>query len=314
VVDKKFVRFQPKDDEKKYFAETSDVAYLKSQKDLFRILPIEDDRSPNWYRYHLIQSVYGYHPNKLRIYQEMLDAFQMPEMFLRKYVKMVGNQVAWQSPQQIPQSQLKAHRAFLRMLNVKYILCPYMIPDSCYKVVNQPEAQGLPAVYEFRDALPRIFFPRIAIEMQGKENILGFIAGGSFDPAETAIVEEKLPYNISASDSNQAEIKRWDYHNVEILANIKTYSLLTLSEIYYPAGWKAFIDDKETKIYKTDYVLRSVFLEPGEHNIKMIYRPRMFKLGMIITVISFGLMVVGAIIGFKLNRKKESSITEVTIN
>ena len=309
VCDKKFVQFQPKANEKAYFAETPDVTYLKGQKGPFRILPIEDGRSPNWYVYHLIQSVYGYHAAKLRIYQEALDAFQLPDQFLRKYVKTVGNQAAWRSPEEVPQVQVKAHRAFLRLLNVRYILCPYMLPDTAFHVVCPPEMQGYPAVYTFRDPLPRVFFPKRVMQIEGREAILGYMASGSFDPENVALVEEKPLFEVSASAGNEAEIVEWGYHKIVIKAKTKTPALLAVSEIYYPAGWKAFVDGKETKIYKTDYILRSVFLEPGEHSVEMVFRPRTVRIGLFVSLSSFVLLVVGTVLGYRLSRRKQAPAT-----
>ncbi len=314
MVDRRFVHFQPKANEQEYFAETPEVAYLKGQKGPFRILPLQDGRSPNWYMYHLIQSVYGYHAAKLKIYQEALDAFQMPDAFLMKYVKVVDQQYVLRKPEEIPQTPLKAHRAFLRLFNVRYLVCPFAVPDSTFRMVFPPAAQGLPAVFEFTGFLPRVFFPKRVMQVQGKEAVLSYMAGGSFDPEDVAILNDKPPFEVSASDSNRAEISSWGNHRIEILARTRTPSLLTLSEIYYPAGWKAFVDGRETTIYKTDYVLRSVFLEPGTHKVEMIFRPRMFRVGLTVTLASFGLLLLGAAVGLRLNRKPKPAEPEVESN
>lgn len=316
MVDHRFVQFQPKANEKEYFAETPDVSYLKEQKGPFRILPLQDGRAPNWYAYHLIQSVYGYHAAKLKIYQESLDAFQLPDAFLMKYVKVVDQQYVLRRPEEIPQNLLSAHRAFFRMLNVRYLVCPFALPDSSLRMVFPPAGQGLPAVFEFTGFLPRVFFPKKVRQIQGKDAILASMTDGTFDPESTAIVEEAPPFSVSASDSNRAEIIAWGNHRIEIHTRTKTPSLLTVSEIYYPAGWKAFVDGREAKIFKTDYVLRSVFLEPGSHTLEMVFKPRLFKLGLAVTLASFGLLILGAVVGFQLNRKKKQnrSVPEIQTN
>ena len=56
-----------------------------------------------------------------------------------------------------------------------------------------------------------------------------------------------------------------------------------LSDTYYP-GWRASVDEKPCKIYRADYVLRAVYLEPGKHIVKFTYDPFSFKIGMIVTL------------------------------
>ena len=133
------------------------------------------------------------------------------------------------------------------------------------------------------------------------------MSSGAFDPMETAIIEEEAPFDIIPSDSNRARIINYDIHRIQIEADVKTPSLMVMSEIYYPAGWKVFVDGREEKIVKTDYLLRSVFLEPGEHHIEFVFNPGSFKAGLLLSISSFILLIAGAFIGWRIERKKSSS-------
>jgi hypothetical protein len=305
LADRRFVEFRPRADVRGYFAETLDVRYLKNQKDPFRILTVLDGRSPNWYAYHFIQSAFGYHPAKIRNYQELLDALGLPNDLLLKYFKQVDGGYAVRDPKEIPEQRVKAHRAFLKMMNIRYVLCPYTIPDSSLVPVMPAQAQGLSTVYEFREAMPRAYFPNRTIVAQGKDAVLGYMASGLFDPAETAVLEEKPPAGIEASDSNRVEITAWDLHSIGLKADVKTPSLLVLSESYYPAGWTAVVDGNPAKILKTNYVQRSVFLEPGRHEVKMEFRPRTFGLGLSLTLGSTAVLALGAVLGVILGRRRK---------
>jgi hypothetical protein len=92
-------------------------------------------------------------------------------------------------------------------------------------------------------------------------------------------VEERLsglPQKVQiTSESN---------NKLTLQAEVVEDSLLVLSDTYYP-GWKAFVDGKETKIYRADYTFRAVPLNAGTHRVKFVYDPVSFKLGAGVTVL-----------------------------
>ena len=50
--------------------------------------------------------------------------------------------------------------------------------------------------------------------------------------------------------------------------------------------WKVFIDDKQTKLYKTNYLFRGVSIPPGNHSVKFIYYYPEFKIYILITILA----------------------------
>ena len=70
------------------------------------------------------------------------------------------------------------------------------------------------------------------------------------------------------------------------------------------------MDGKEAAIHKTDCVLRSVFLEPGSHTIRLEFRPRSFRLGLFITLAVSTLLILGVVIGAFLDKRKPESVGE----
>ena len=298
AVDFKIIHPQPKASEENFFAATETVNFLKKDTSLYRIMPVLDDKPANWYMYHLIQNMYGYHAAKIKIYQEMLAESGLPRSFFMKYVKPVmknGRQgMAYRTPQEMDVKEWHFHKVLLDMLNVKYILSPYPVPDNAYPVVFKGTRKK---VLENKDVLPRAFFAD-SVEVQHGENaIFKSIKQLDFDPHKEAILEEKPPFTIGPSTDNHVEVSKYTIHRIDLKASVAQPALLVLSEVYYPAGWKAFVDGNQTKIYKTNYILRSIFLKPGNHTIRFVFKPKSFRFGLIITIISlillFGLIWVG---------------------
>jgi uncharacterized membrane protein YfhO len=58
---------------------------------------------------------------------------------------------------------------------------------------------------------------------------------------------------------------------------------LVLSELWYP-GWRACDNGREVKIHRANYLLRSVYLEEGQHTVEFVYDPLSVKVGSWISV------------------------------
>ncbi|MDZ7358606.1 MAG: YfhO family protein, partial [candidate division KSB1 bacterium] len=308
LVDFKIIKPQPEVEEQDYFQKDDVVRFLENQPKPFRILPVNigqrGEKPDNWYMYFKIQNILGYHAAKLKIYQEALEQMQWQRVpfpasfffnFYQQRINEKGQSVIQQrSEEEIPWDLFHRHQAFLRMLNVKYLITMFPISNESYQLVEQANA----LVYENKSALPRAFFVGDIVTLKDKNEIFGYMASGRFDPARTAILEEKAEFEISPNPENEVQITHYDIHDIKMKASVKSPALLVLSEVYYPAGWKAYVDGEETKIYKTNYILRSIFLQPGDHNIEFVFRPASFKIGLMVSIIT--LMVLIALLVYSI--------------
>lgn len=73
---------------------------------------------------------------------------------------------------------------------------------------------------------------------------------------------------------------------------------VVFSEIFYPYGWKAYIDGKPADIFRANYLLRAMNIPAGQHDIRMEFRPDSVRKGDTIATICIMIMyaiVLGAI-------------------
>ncbi len=63
---------------------------------------------------------------------------------------------------------------------------------------------------------------------------------------------------------------------------------LYLSDTYYP-GWRAYVDGKETKIYRANLAFRAVEVPKGRHTVVFKYVPMSFYIGLVLTL--FGIVL-----------------------
>jgi hypothetical protein len=93
---------------------------------------------------------------------------------------------------------------------------------------------------------------------------------------DTAIVEADLTMKIARNSGDSVWLVKNDHDRVYYQSNSSSNNFAVFSEVYYKKGWKAFVDGKETPIYKTNYVLRGLEIPAGKHDIKFEFKPDSF--------------------------------------
>ena len=88
-------------------------------------------------------------------------------------------------------------------------------------------------------------------------------------------------------------IPNWKVAPNEIIISCETDGggLLVLSEIYYEPGWKCKVDGKNSKIYQTNHIMRSVYVPDGEHEVIFYYDNSNWKVARYTSRVSFFLAI-----------------------
>ena len=134
---------------------------------------------------------------------------------------------------------------------------------------------------------------------------------GNIDSKKTAVIlkDDKKYFEgktLAADSTAFINLTKYQADELEYKTQSKTPQLAVFSEIYYPKGWKMFVDGKEVPYIKADYLLRAVYVPAGTHTVKMIFEPEVIAKGKTISLIAFGLFVLLSLLGiFLLNRKSD---------
>ena len=191
-----------------------------------------------------------------------------------------------------------ASRQTFDLLNVKYRI----------NVDQNKKSMGLAKQDSY---LPRAkMFYDIKI-IEDPAELKKYMESSEFDYYKTLVLE-KNPGNISLPVINEAdtvsgiqekvEITKYDMNNIELNVETSENGFLFMSEIFYP-DWKAFVDGKEVEIFRTDYSLRSVYLEKGNHKVEFVYSSKEFELGSKVSLSVLALSFLG--MGFVFFRQKK---------
>ncbi len=116
-------------------------------------------------------------------------------------------------------------------------------------------------------------------------------------------------YNFGqSSDNDTIYTVLYNPNRIVYESSISENRLAVFSEIYYPKGWKVYINGKEENIVRANYLLRAVAIPAGESTIEFVFKPKSYKVGKIVSGIGSVLvllMVVAVIFRKKLFCKEE---------
>lgn len=155
---------------------------------------------------------------------------------------------------------------------------------------------------------------------------LKFVESPNQEIKSIGVIDSKKTAVIASSDKKYFEGKtvqpdatayinltKYQPNELEFKSQSKTPQLAVFSEIYYPHGWKFFIDEKEVPYIKADYLLRAVHVPAGNHDIRMVFEPEVIEKGKWISLICFGLFILlsGAGIYFVYRKREKGEIIGV---
>ncbi len=202
----------------------------------------------------------GYSPAKLGLYQDLIE-----NQIYTNIEKWGANPAA------------KDSFPVLNMLNMKYVIVP-----------DQQDAKQTSAVIN-PFALGNCWLVKDIKYVKSADEEMASLS--SFDPAQTAIVDERFKSAIASDPvyDSTASIRFIENKNDEIKyeSNAATSQFAVFSEIYYPLGWDAYIDGKKTSYVKTNYALRGLSIPAGKHSIEFIFDPVSVKKGETISRYSY---------------------------
>jgi hypothetical protein len=208
--------------------------------------PLFDARTSSFFK-----SVTGYHPARLRIYQDVLDRY-------------ISN---------------KPSPAVLNMLNTKYF------------IVQNPQ-NGAATVIPNPDAYGSCWLAKSVKVVDGP--VEEFLALRGPNLKDTVVVDKSCTPAAPPQPDSAASIKltKFDNDAMEYESNSLSPQFAVFSEVYYPAGWNAYLDGKKVDYCKVNYLLRGLPVPAGKHAIKFVFEPASYKKGVKIGFIASILIVI----------------------
>ncbi|MFQ3676092.1 MAG: YfhO family protein, partial [Endomicrobiia bacterium] len=268
----------------------ADESILKDNDLHYRVCNVSvstfNDGSTSFYH----RSIGGYSGAKIRRYQELYDSIMWREIELVKYIANTALQSGFKHDDIQNIFDSKAVTPILNMLNAKYL-------------IYNP---NMPALLN-KNALGNAWFVSKFTWAENADKEISLLR--NINPANEAIIDQRFKDiigNFTPSEDSLATIKLVEYAPDYLVykSNSSKDMLAVFSEVYYPKGWRVRIDDKESKHFRANYVLRAMIVPAGEHTITFKYESEMYKTGVLISYICSILLLLLIAFGLWLNYKK----------
>ena len=174
------------------------------------------------------------------------------------------------------------------------------IPPYFLEVFKTPAA----TLYENPRALSRFFLASRIVSSQNDATMGQLIRLGKIDLSNSVMIEKKDIEKIRKSPLVQdrgtceeggelgtVEVTKYEPNRIALSTVARCQVMLVSSEPFYP-GWEATIDGRSTTIYRSNIAFRSILLPKGNHRVDFFYNPRIYYIGLVLTLISAAISVL----------------------
>ena len=232
--------------------------------------------------YH--KSIGGYHPAKLRRYQEMIDAYIEPEMqhMMPAIAQAAGDMTKVNGDSIFP---------VLNMLNTKYF------------IVGLQNGQTVPVQNPYVNG-NAWFVDKISYVDNANEEI---DAVGKLNLRHEAVADKKFEAQLGKAtpetSTDLITLKAYEPNHLVYNVTSKNGGIIVFSEVYYP-GWTATVDGVQAELGRANYILRALNVKLGKHEVVLDFHPASLRKTEGIAYASYGVLALILALGIFMEWKK----------
>ncbi|MFO7791311.1 MAG: YfhO family protein, partial [Bacteroidales bacterium] len=297
----------------------ADRQILKDKDEHYRVANLSvslfNDASTSWFH----KSIGGYHGAKMRRYQELYDSLLMFETRQAQNLANFILQSEEKAPDQINgMFNSNFNSVAFDMLNTKYFIAhPKAPPIKNYTACgNAWFVKDYSLVDDADEEITKLkhIDPHEEIVVDDRfEEHLEELSGIMLLCRYMIVVDDRFEEHLEGFDpeyDSTANISLTYYSPDKLIynASAEKEQLAVFSEIYYPHGWKSFVDGEEVPHFRANYVLRSMRVPAGKHEIEFRFEPKSYYTGNKIShassIVFFLLLLGGLFMEFRKAKAK----------
>ena len=271
-------------------ATATDLQILKDKSLSYRVLNFASGAFNENNTSYFHKSIGGYHPAKLRRYQEMIDKYIAPEM--QTAMQAIANKGG-------VMSEVDGRKLFpiLNMLNAKYFIVP--LQGNATTSIQNPYAQG-----------NGWFVDKLTYVADANAEYAGV---GKIDVSHEAVADKKFEPILKQTQTNDSTAKvvltKYEPNNMTYTVNSTKGGVVVFSEVYYP-GWTATIDGQPAELGRVNYILRALNVKAGKHEVVLDFHPTSISTTETIAYAALIVLLLAICVAIYSEKKKQKKTKE----
>lgn len=271
-------------------ATATDLQILKDKSLSYRVLNFASGAFNENNTSYFHKSIGGYHPAKLRRYQEMIDKYIAPEM--QTAMQAIANKGG-------VMSEVDGRKLFpiLNMLNAKYFIVP--LQGNATTSIQNPYAQG-----------NGWFVDKLTYVADANAEYAGV---GKIDVSHEAVADKKFEPILRQTQTNDSTARvvltKYEPNNMTYTVNSTKGGVVVFSEVYYP-GWTATIDGQPAELGRVNYILRALNVKAGKHEVVLDFHPTSISTTETIAYAALIVLLLAICVAIYSEKKKQKTTKE----
>lgn len=271
-------------------ATATDLQILKDKSLSYRVLNFASGAFNENNTSYFHKSIGGYHPAKLRRYQEMIDKYIAPEM--QTAMQAIANKGG-------VMSEVDGRKLFpiLNMLNAKYFIVP--LQGNATTSIQNPYAQG-----------NGWFVDKLTYVADANAEYAGV---GKIDVSHEAVADKKFEPILGQTQTNDSTARvvltKYEPNNMTYTVSSTKGGVVVFSAVYYP-GWTATIDGQPAELGRVNYILRALNVKAGKHEVVLDFHPTSISTTETIAYAALIVLLLAICVAIYSEKKKQKTTKE----
>ncbi len=186
----------------------------------------------------------------------------------------------------------------------------YDLLNAKYRIrIDTAERTMAPVVVN--SYLPRAWVVGAAKVFTREADERAYMESAAFRPAREVVLEEPPAIALAPDDTAVVAtvgISSYSLNEMAMGVSSSGNGVLVVSEIHYP-GWRAYIDDRETPVYRADWCLRAIAMPAGDHRVVFRFEPGSFRRGALTSAASGAVLLLLFLVpAYRRSRSRGASI------